>query len=111
MINAVTRTEDRAEWFRRLQEAGVPCGPINTIDQVFSDPQVLHREMVVEIPHPTAGKVKLAGFPYKLSRTPAAITRHPPLLGEHTEAVLRDVLGYSATAIADLRAGNTISRA
>ena len=83
--------------------ANFACPQAACIDQVFSDPQVLHREMVVEIPHPTAGKVKLAGFPYKLSRTPAAITRHPPLLGEDTEAVLRDMLGYSAEAIAEIR--------
>lgn len=108
MINAVTLRQDRAEWCRLLQEAGVPCGPINSIDQVFNDAQVLHREMAVEIPHPTAGKVKLAGFPYKLSRTPAAITQHPPLLGEHTETVLRDLLGYSAAVIAGLCAEKAI---
>ena len=108
MIRAVTLTQDRAEWCRLLQAAGVPCGPINSIDQVFSDAQVLHREMKVEIPHPTAGKVKLAGFPYKLSRTPATITRHPPLLGEHTETVLRDLLGYSAAEIAGLHAERAI---
>ena len=108
MINAVTLTRDGAEWCRMLQEVGIPCGPINTIDQVFSDAQVLHREMTVEIPHPTAGKMKLVGFPYKLSRTPAAITRHPPLLGEHTESVLRDLLGYSAAAIAGLREDTAI---
>lgn len=108
MINAVTLTQDRAQWCRLLQEAGVPCGPINSIDQVFSDAQVLHREMKVEIPHPTAGKVQLVGLPYKLSRTPAAITRHPPLLGEHTETVLKDLLGYSATVIAGLCAEKAI---
>jgi formyl-CoA transferase len=104
MINAVTLTREGAEWCRMLQQAGVPCGPINSIDQVFSDVQVLHREMKVEIAHPTAGKVNLVGFPYKLSRTPAAITRHPPLLGEHTESVLTDLLGYSAEEIASLHA-------
>jgi formyl-CoA transferase len=108
MINAVTLRRDRAAWCRLLQEAGVPCGPINSIDQVFSDAQVLHREMEVEIPHPTAGKVKLAGFPYKLSRTPAAISLHPPLLGEHTETVLRDLLGYSPEQITDLYAERMI---
>jgi formyl-CoA transferase len=108
MINAVTQMRLGSQWVVRLQEAGIPCGPINSIDQVFSDAQVMHREMVVEVPHPTAGKVRLVGFPYKLSRTPAGITRHPPLLGEHTEIVLRDVLGYSAETIASLHEEQTI---
>jgi len=96
-----TRTAD--EWLALMQAEGIPCGPINTLDKVFSDPQVLHRQMVVEVPHPTAGRVRLVGVPYKLSRTPAAIVEAPPLLGEDTEAVLQGILGYSAEQVARLR--------
>lgn len=101
-----TRTAD--EWLALMQAEGIPCGPINTLDKVFSDPQVLHRQMVVEIPHPTAGHIKLVGIPYKLSRTPAAIVKAPPLLGEDTEAVLREVLGYSPEQVAHLRQAGAI---
>jgi len=68
----------------------VPCGPINTLDQVFADPQVLAREMVVGVEHPTLGRIRALGSPVKLSRTPPQVRRRAPLLGEHTEAVLRE---------------------
>jgi len=97
------RTRTSAEWHAALLEAGIPCGPINTIDQVFADPQVLAREMLVELPHPTAGSVKLAGSPFKLSRTPVRLESAPPLLGQHTEEVLRQYLGYTAADITRLR--------
>jgi formyl-CoA transferase len=103
ILQEVIATRDGEEWLRLLREADIPCSPINTIDRVFQDPQVLHREMVVEVPHPTAGKVRLGGIPYKLSRTPARVSRHPPLLGEHTAEVLADILGYGADRIASLR--------
>ncbi|MEW6232188.1 MAG: CaiB/BaiF CoA-transferase family protein [Chloroflexota bacterium] len=103
MLQEVIATRDGEEWLRLLREADIPCSPINTIDRVFQDPQVLHREMVVEVPHPTAGKVRLAGIPFKLSCTPARVSRHPPLLGEHTAEVLADILGYGADRIASLR--------
>ena len=89
---------------RRLSAAGVPAGRINTLDRVLSDPQVLHRQMVVEVDHPTAGALKLLGVPYKFSRTPATVKSAPPLLGQHTDEVLRTLLGYSEEEIAELRA-------
>ena len=89
---------------RRLSAAGVPAGRINTLDRVLSDPQVLHRQMVVEVEHPTAGALKLLGVPYKFSRTPATVKSAPPLLGQHTDEVLRTLLGYSEEEIAELRA-------
>ena len=95
-------------WQADLVEAGIPCGPINTIDQVFSDPQVLARDMLVQIPHPTAGEVRLAGIPFKLSRTPAREMVAPPLLGQHTEEVLRDTLGMTPRQIEQLRAASVI---
>ena len=81
---------------RRLWDAAVPAGPVNTIDEVYADPQVLEREMLQRIPHPglSVGEVRLAGFPVKLSETPASARRHPPRLGEHTDEIIAE-LGYS----------------
>ena len=91
------------EWRAALLAAGIPCGPINALDQVFADPQVLARDMLVELPHPTAGRVKLAGSPLKLSRTPVRIKAPPPLLGQHTDEVLGKYLGYTPADLAKLR--------
>lgn len=91
------------EWLRELDNLMIPCGPINTFDKVFSDPQILARQMVAEVPHPTAGSVKMVTSPMKLSETPCEITRHPPLLGEHTEELLREKFGFDEDRIAALR--------
>ncbi len=86
-----------------LEEAGIPCGPINTLDKVFSDPQVQARNMVEEIAHPKAGTVKLVATPMKLSKTPCKTRFHPPLLGEHTDEILQEKLGFSPERIQQLR--------
>ena len=75
-------------WVEQLEGGGVPCGPINELSDVFSDPQVLARNMLLEIPHPTLGTIKQAGIPIKFSETAGSIDRHPPLLGEHTREIL-----------------------
>lgn len=103
MLQERFRARTSEKWHAALQEAGIPCGPINFIDQVFSDPQVLARDMLVELPHPTAGTVRLAGSPLKLSRTPALIEEPPPLLGQHTEEILTKYLGYTPDDLARLR--------
>jgi len=108
ILRELFKRKTAQEWLDLLLEAKIPCAPINTIDKVFADPQVLARDMLVEVPHPTAGKVKLAGSPLKLSRTPVRIKQPPPLLGEHTEEVLSTLLGYSSEEIKELRAEGII---
>jgi len=103
MLQDRFQSQTTETWRDALVEAGIPCGPINTIDQVFADPQVLAREMMVELPHPLAGSVQLAGSPFKLSRTPVRLEQHPPLLGQHTDEVLTEHLGYSPDQVGRLR--------
>ena len=103
-IAAILETRTSAAWLEALEEVGVPAGPINSIDQVFADPQIEHRGMAIELPHPVAGTVPLVGSPINLSRTPVAYQRPPPGLGEHTEEVLREKLGLADEEIERLRA-------
>jgi formyl-CoA transferase len=102
-LGAAFADRDAEGWLVELREAGLPCGPINTVPDVFAHPQAQARGLALEAEHPTAGPVRLAGFPYKLSGTPAEVRQPPPLLSEHTEEVLRDLLGYSAEEVAGLR--------
>ncbi|MCZ6867029.1 MAG: CaiB/BaiF CoA-transferase family protein [Dehalococcoidia bacterium] len=87
-----TRSTNR--WVDILEEAGVPCGPINDLADVFSDPQVKARDMLLEVQHPSAGKIKQTGIPIKFSATPGSIDSPPPLLGQHSKEILLE-LGYS----------------
>ena len=91
-----------------LNDDAIPCAPINTMDEVFQNPQVLHRSMMVEVDHPKAGKIKLVGIPVKYSESKAAIRRPPPVLGEHTYEVLTEVLGYDGRRLEDLKAAGVI---
>jgi CoA:oxalate CoA-transferase len=102
LINAAIATATVAQWIERLNAAGVPCGRVMNLAEVFSDPQVLAQDMMLEIAHPGHGPVLMTGFPMKLSATPARLRRPAPGLGEHTEEVLRGV-GYSSERIATLR--------
>jgi len=108
ILAEMVRLKSKQEWIRLLEEAGVPCGPINTLNEVFEDPQVLAREMQINLPHPTAGQVKLVASPMKLSATPVTYPSAPPLLGQHTQSVLADVLGYGEQQLDDLKARNII---
>lgn len=91
------------EWISELKELGVPVGPINTVADIIEDPQIKEREMIVETHHPVAGTVEVPGLPIKLSDTPGAIDVPAPVLGQHTDEILRDVLGMSEDEIADLK--------
>jgi formyl-CoA transferase len=90
-------------WFKLLTDAEVPCAPVQTIDQVFQAPQILQRDMLIEVDHPTAGKVRMAGIPVKFSVTPAAVRMPPPLLGEHNDEILKTWLGMSTASIDELK--------
>lgn len=108
LIEAATRQHDAAWWLEKLSDAHVPCGPINTLDQVFADPQVQARGMVVEQPHPDAGTVKTVRNPVLFSESPLEYEQGPPVLGEHTETVLRELLGKSDAEIRQLKESGAV---
>jgi len=95
-------------WLAKLKAAGVPCGRINSVAEALADPQTQAREMIATVEHPTVGDLKLVGPPYKFSGTPAAVRRPPPMLGEHTDEILREELGLDTAAIAALRRDKVI---
>jgi crotonobetainyl-CoA:carnitine CoA-transferase CaiB-like acyl-CoA transferase len=102
-LAAVFRQRPAADWVRACEAEGIPAGPVNRLDEAYADPQARARQMVVELDHPTVGRHRVLGIPVKLSATPGAIRGPAPRLGQHTEAVLRE-LGYSAAearALAD----------
>lgn len=103
ILAEMVKQKTKAEWISLLEQAGVPCGPINTLDEVFNDPQVQARQMQVNLSHPLAGEVKLVGSPMKLSLTPVQYQLPPPLLGQHTAQILSQRLGYSAEQLEQLR--------
>ena len=93
LLRQATVLRTTREWIERLEAAGVPCGPINRLDEVFADPQVLARGLRVELPHPVAGSVPGVANPIRLSASPVAYRTAPPTLGQHTDEVLKDWLG------------------
>jgi crotonobetainyl-CoA:carnitine CoA-transferase CaiB-like acyl-CoA transferase len=108
LLADMVRKRPRDEWIALLEAVGVPCGPINDLDEVFANEQVRARGMEIALPHPTAGAVKLVRNPMRMSATPATSDNAPPLLGEHTDDVLRAVLGKTDEEIAALRAGGVV---
>jgi formyl-CoA transferase len=97
-IEALTSMKPRAHWLELFDANNIPCGPINDYSQVFQDPQVLARELVVDVEHPTLGALRALGSPIKLSATPPDVRRRAPLLGEHTNEVLSELPGYFKTS-------------
>lgn len=109
-VAAIFRTKTTAYWNELLNNNGIPCGPINTIAQLFEDPQIEAREMLIELDQPIAGKLTVPGIPIKLNKTPGKIRYHAPQLGEHTTEVLANILGYSAAQTADLRSTGALGK-
>lgn len=106
-LATVFARKPRAVWASLLLEAGVPCGAVRSLDEVFEDPQTAAREMMLSVPHATLGAVRVTGVPVKLSGTPGSVRTGPPTLGQHTAAVLTE-LGYDAAAIDALHASGAV---
>ena len=103
LLEAVMKTRPKADWLSALEAAKVPCGAINSLDEVFADPQVQARGMVTHWQHPLRADLPLVSSPIKLEKTPVRTDRPPPMLGQHTDEVLGELLGVDAARLATLR--------
>ena len=108
ILEEVMKTRSKADWLSALEAAKVPCGAINNLAEVFADPHIAARGMVTHWKHPLKNDLRLVASPLKLEKTPVRTDLPPPLLGQHTEEVLADLLGYQADKITSLRDGGTI---
>src|SRR5690606_17447651 len=108
LLEPALRSRTTAQWIEILEPLGVPCGPINRLDQVFADPQVVHRGLKVEVPHPVAGRLPLVANPIRYSRTPLRYETPPPLLGQHADEVLQGLLGKTDAELRALRSCGAI---
>jgi CoA:oxalate CoA-transferase len=108
VLNQIFPARTVEAWIKALDGAGIPCGPLNTIDRLLEDPQVKAREMIVDVAHPVAGHLRMPGLPIKLSETPGEVSRPAPLLGQHTGEILAELLGFDAARIAELRASHVV---
>jgi crotonobetainyl-CoA:carnitine CoA-transferase CaiB-like acyl-CoA transferase len=102
VLNEAFSAKDARHWIEELHQVGIPSGVINSIEDVFNHPQAEFRDLKIELEHPTAGTLLFPGYPYKFSKTPAGAHRPPPLLGEHTDEVLTELLDYSPEEVAAL---------
>jgi crotonobetainyl-CoA:carnitine CoA-transferase CaiB-like acyl-CoA transferase len=108
LLDDVFRTRPRQAWIDDLVAAGVPCGAVRDVGQVLGDPQLAAREMVAELDHAVAGAIRVLGVPAKLSATPGQVKTPPPTLGQHTDAVLEELLEIDAVERDRLRAAGAI---
>jgi crotonobetainyl-CoA:carnitine CoA-transferase CaiB-like acyl-CoA transferase len=108
LLEPILARRSLADWIAALERANVPCGPINRIDQVFADPQAIARGLTVAMQHKAAGSLNLVASPLRLSRTPPEYRLAPPLLGEHTEEILKGLLAIQPSEIARLRAARIV---
>jgi CoA:oxalate CoA-transferase len=108
MLEQIFRTRTTADWLERLRGADVPAAPVNNIDAAFAEPPVAEREMIVEYDHPQVGKVRLPGNPIKMSDMVGTISRPAPMLGEHTDAVLKTLLHLSEEEILRLHQSGAV---
>ena len=109
-LEEIFRTRTAADWLKRLRNAGVPAAPVNNVDAAFAEPPVVEREMIVEYNHPQVGKVRLPGNPIKMDGMGETISNPAPMLGEHTDAILKSLLHLSAQEIAALRASGAVGQ-
>jgi len=109
-LEEIFRTRTAADWLKRLRNAGVPAAPVNNVDAAFAEPPVAEREMIVEYDHPQVGKVRLPGNPIKMDGMGETISNPAPMLGEHTDAILKSLLHLSAQEIAALRASGAVGQ-
>ncbi len=108
ILDARLRTRPRAHWIGRLTAAGVPCGSVRDLGELFADPQMAARQMIAGVEHSLVGPLRVLGTPLRLSDTPASVRTAPPTLGQHTDAVLSGDLGLGSDRVADLRAKGVI---
>jgi crotonobetainyl-CoA:carnitine CoA-transferase CaiB-like acyl-CoA transferase len=101
-LEALFAGDDAAEWIKRLRAQRVPCGAVNSLSEILSDPHLQARNGVIEMEHPTVGSLRMLSSPIHLSETPPVYQRHPPLLGEHSREILHE-LEYSSSEIKDLQ--------
>jgi len=108
ILTEAMKAKTTQEWLEELEQVGIPCGPVNTIDKVAVDPQILARDMILDVHHPKAGSFKVTNTPIKLSRTPSKLERASPDLGEHTKDVLKELVGLTDEELLDLENGGVI---
>lgn len=107
-LQATFCTKTSKEWVELFEEAGVPCGPVLQFNEIYEDPHVLARDQLIEVEHPTAGKVKMTGIPVKLTATPGKVETAPPLLGQHTKEILSQFVGLNDKEIEELEESGVV---